>query len=63
MNRAKTIGEVLDALFVGRWFQVYSIVDGESLSKPMSFSKASDEMEALGYANGSSNGMDIREVK
>lgn len=63
MGRAETIGEVLDELFVGRWFQVYSITSGESLSKPMTFSKASDEMEALGYANGTSNGMDIREVK
>jgi len=63
MSRAETVGKVLDDVFAGRWFQVYAIASGESLSKPMSFSKASDEMETFGHANGASNGMDLREVK
>lgn len=48
----------LDAYFIGRRFQVYSIVTKESLSDPATYSDACDDLHTLGDMNG----MDIREV-
>ncbi len=53
---------VFDRTFAGRWFQVYSICDGKSLTSPASFNKAHDSLESY-QQTGSGNGIDIREVK
>ena len=44
-------------------FEVYSIASGEALTKPMSFSKAFDEMDRIMHAEGTGNGIDIRRVR
>ena len=53
---------ILDLTFAGRWFQVYSVVDGKSLTSPASFSITYDALESF-EQTGSGNGIDIREVK
>ena len=41
-------------------FEVYSIVSGKSLSKPLAFTYACDEMDNIAETNGAGNGIDIR---
>ena len=53
---------ILDRHFAGRTFEVYSIASDEALTTPASFSDTFDEIERMGEANGSSNGMSIREI-
>ena len=53
----------IDRALAGRKFQVYSISSGESVTKPMSFSRTFNELERIGNANGACNGLDVREVK
>lgn len=62
-RRNLTVNEKLDRLFAGRRFEVYSLVTDKSLSAPMPFNRAFNEMENIGYAAAASNGTDIREVK
>ncbi|KKL64094.1 hypothetical protein LCGC14_2168450 [marine sediment metagenome] len=63
-NFAKGIDAILDAQFEGRLFEVFSIASGKSLSKEMTFTAASDQLEIIAYgAGGVNNGTDIREVK
>ena len=56
-----SINQILDKHFAGRTFEVYAIATGKALSKPASFSATHDKMEWIGSANGSSNGLDVRE--
>ena len=53
---------VFERTFAGRWFQVYSVVGGKSLTSPASFNVTHDALESF-EQTGSGNGVDIREVK
>ena len=57
-----SIRAIFDRQFAGRWFQVYSVVGGKSLSEPASFNVAYDTLERF-EQTGAGNGVDIREVK
>lgn len=50
---------VFDRQFAGRWFQVYSVIGGQSLTSPASFNNTHDALERMD----ASSAMDIREVK
>ncbi len=49
---------ILDNLFSGRRFEVYSLVTNAALSKQDTFNNTCDTLDILGDMNG----MDIREV-
>ncbi len=57
------ISPLLDEIFEGRTFEVYSIAGGSPITKPATFGETMDALERIVETSGAGNGVDIREIK
>ncbi|KKM59247.1 hypothetical protein LCGC14_1548400 [marine sediment metagenome] len=57
------ISPLLDELFEGRTFEVYSIAGDSPLTEPAPFGETMDALERIVETSGAGNGVDIRERK
>lgn len=57
------ISPLLDEIFEGHTFEVYSIAGDSSLTEPATFGETMDALERIVETCGAGNGVDIREIK